>query len=93
MAAFVLQNLNVLAQVGADAGWIESLVWWAIVAAVVILVFIFLPIAVVKSLYKRCSSNEILVKWGMFTPKGSTSTTIHGGGTLRDRPLFSSMPT
>lgn len=66
---------------GQAGSWLESLIWYAVIAAAVIVVFIFLPIAIVKSLYKRCSSNEILVKWGMFTPKGSTATTIHGGGT------------
>ena len=75
----ILDSTGLIAQTG--NAWIESLIGWAIVFAAVIVIFVFVPIAVVKSLYKRCSSNEVLVKYGMFMSKGRSATTIHGGGT------------
>ena len=39
--------------------------------------------AMIKSFYRRCSSNEILVIYGAFAGKqGSTAKTIHGGGSF-----------
>lgn len=35
----------------------------------------------VKSFIKRCSSNQVLVKYGMFVGDGQTAKTIHGGAT------------
>ncbi|MEM9187207.1 MAG: SPFH domain-containing protein [Planctomycetota bacterium] len=35
----------------------------------------------IKSFIKRCSSNQVLVKYGMLVGGGKTSKTIHGGAT------------
>jgi flotillin len=80
MFTTLLPDFVALAQTDFGPPWLETLITWVIVAAVAVCVFIFMPIMFVKALYKKCSSNEILVKWGMFTPAGSSATTIHGGG-------------
>ncbi|QDV72835.1 flotillin family protein [Botrimarina mediterranea] len=54
---------------------------WAlgiILAGVAILVALF---AFIKATLKRCSSNQVLVKYGMFVGGGKTAKTIHGGAT------------
>ncbi|QDT67785.1 Inner membrane protein YqiK [Planctomycetes bacterium MalM25] len=47
-------------------------------AIVVLLGFLF---AFIKSTLKRCSSNQVLVKYGMLVGGGQTAKTIHGGAT------------
>lgn len=47
-------------------------------AAILLMGFAF-----VKSLYRRCSSNQVLVVYGAMTGKeGTTSKTVHGGGSF-----------
>jgi len=47
-------------------------------AAIMLMGFAF-----VKSLYRRCSSNQVLVVYGAMTGKeGTTSKTVHGGGSF-----------
>ncbi|MGI9455812.1 MAG: flotillin family protein [Aeoliella sp.] len=51
-----------------------------IVAALVILMMIW---GIIKSLYRRCSSNQVLVVYGAMTGReGTTSKTVHGGGSF-----------
>lgn len=48
------------------------------IAALMLMAFAF-----VKSLYKRCSSNQVLVVYGAGTGReGTTSKTVHGGGSF-----------
>lgn len=57
---------------------IEPLAWLVgIVVAVVLLLGALY--AAIKSLVKRCSSNQVLVKYGMFVGGGQSAKTIHGG--------------
>ena len=51
--------------------------WYAGLAILVVVGF-FSLIAFVKSSYKRCSSNQVLVIYGL-TSKGQAAKTIHGG--------------
>jgi len=54
-----------------------SNVWYAGLALMVVIAFLGL-IAFIKSSYKRCSSNQVLVIYGL-TSKGQAAKTIHGG--------------
>ncbi|MEM6328765.1 MAG: SPFH domain-containing protein [Planctomycetota bacterium] len=60
---------------------IERLMWPAVIIAAIAFFVIFV-IGVVKSLYKKCSSNQVLVKFGMFVGGGESAKTIHGGATI-----------
>lgn len=57
-----------------------------ILVALTILAFMMIVgigFAFVKSLYKRCSSNQVLVVYGAGTGRdGATSKTVHGGGSF-----------
>ncbi len=55
----------------------ETLVWLAILAGLVAMVF-FTTVILLKANYKRCSSNQVLVIFGK-TAKGQAAKTIHGG--------------
>ncbi|MEN1680922.1 MAG: SPFH domain-containing protein, partial [Planctomycetota bacterium] len=59
---------------------LDKLMWPAIIM-VAIAFFVVFAIGIVKSIYKKCSSNQILVKYGMFVGGGKTARTIHGGAT------------
>ncbi|MEM6656063.1 MAG: SPFH domain-containing protein, partial [Planctomycetota bacterium] len=59
---------------------IERILYPAMIVASAIFLVLF-AIGIIKSLYKRCSSNQVLVKYGMFVGGGKTAKTIHGGGT------------
>ena len=62
----------------AQSGALDSkYVWYAGLALLVVVGF-FSLIAFVKSSYKRCSSNQVLVIYGL-TSKGQAAKTIHGG--------------
>ncbi len=54
--------------------WLGSIFLAVIVISALLFGFI-------KSMVKRCSSNQILVKYGMFVGAGKTAKTIHGGAT------------
>lgn len=54
--------------------------WLAIAATLVILSF-FAMIVLLKSNYKRCSANQVLVIFGK-TSKGQAAKTIHGGASF-----------
>lgn len=77
----LLNQLNLthlLAQ--SDPNEIPFVIWLGsiLLAVVVILALLF---GFIKSMVKRCSSNQILVKYGMLVGKGQTAKTIHGGAT------------
>lgn len=59
---------------------IEPIVWLIGIAVASVLLLGALY-AAIKSLVKRCSSNQVLVKYGMFVGGGQTAKTIHGGAT------------
>lgn len=54
---------------------------WALITLVAIVVILGLLFGFIKSMVKRCSSNQVLVKYGMFVGAGQTAQTIHGGAT------------
>ncbi len=72
-------NLPLLAQTP-DPEEIPFLVWIGMIALSVIVLGVLL-FAFIKSMVKRCSSNQILVKYGMLVGGGQTAKTIHGGAT------------
>ncbi len=55
----------------------ETLMWLAILGALVAIVF-FTMVILLKANYKRCSSNQVLVIFGK-TAKGQAAKTVHGG--------------
>jgi flotillin len=61
----------------------DLLLQWAGSAAIigVVVVIIFIILGFVKSVYKRCS-NQVLVVFGAMTGKDRTAKTVHGGGTF-----------
>jgi flotillin len=63
----------------------ETLFWLAVLGIFVAFVF-FSTIILLKSNYKRCSSNQVLVIFGK-TTKGQAAKTIHGGAAFV-WPLF-----
>ncbi len=69
-----MNMLNLFAQLpnlGSPTAWYAGL-------ALLVVVGFFSLIAFVKSSYKRCSSNQVLVIFGL-TSKGQAAKTIHGG--------------
>lgn len=54
---------------------------WVIGIVVAVTVLLGALYATIKTLVKRCSSNQVLVKYGMFVGSGETAKTIHGGAT------------
>jgi len=69
--------MNTLYQLAQSGPLDSKYVWYAGLALLVVVGF-FSLIAFVKSSYKRCSSNQILVIFGL-TSKGQAAKTIHGG--------------
>src|SRR5437588_10973222 len=55
----------------------ETLFWLGVLGGLVALVF-FSMVILLKSNYKRCSSNQVLVIFGN-TTKGQAAKTVHGG--------------
>jgi flotillin len=55
----------------------EAAFWLALLAVFVAMVF-FSTIVLLKSNYKRCSSNQVLVIFGK-TSQGQAAKTVHGG--------------
>src|SRR5215204_3285567 len=55
----------------------DTLMWLAILAGMVAIVF-FTMVILLKANYKRCSSNQVLVIFGK-TSKGQAAKTVHGG--------------
>ena len=53
----------------------------AAISFVFLVVILGLLFGFIKSMVKRCSSNQVLVKYGMLVGKGKTAQTIHGGAT------------
>jgi flotillin len=64
---------------------LASTIWLAILAGLVAMVF-FSTIIVLKTNYKRCSSNQVLVIFGK-TSHGQAAKTVHGGAAFV-WPLF-----
>ncbi|TWT88436.1 Inner membrane protein YqiK [Pseudobythopirellula maris] len=58
----------------------HPLFWFVAICLAVLFGLSFL-FAFIKATIKRCSSNQVLVKYGMLVGKGETSKTIHGGAT------------
>ena len=56
-------------------------VWSVLMIAAAVLFLIVMPLLFIKSCMRRCSSNQVLVVYGM-TGKGRTAKTIHGGATF-----------
>ncbi|MEQ8848410.1 SPFH domain-containing protein [Botrimarina sp.] len=54
---------------------------WVAAGAIALVLLLGILYAFIKSLVKRCSSNQVLVKYGMFVGSGQTAKTIHGGAT------------
>ncbi|HYO24809.1 MAG TPA: flotillin family protein, partial [Lacipirellulaceae bacterium] len=63
----------------------ETLFWLAVLAAFVGMVF-FSTVVLLKTNYKRCSSNQVLVIFGK-TAHGQAAKTVHGGASFV-WPLF-----
>jgi len=57
---------------------VSDAVVWGSIAALVLFVLVGVPIFI-KSTLKRCSSNQVLVKFGWGVGGGQTAKTIHGG--------------
>ncbi|MEO1496097.1 MAG: SPFH domain-containing protein [Planctomycetota bacterium] len=67
---------SLLAQ--ADGGNLTTLMM--LVAGGVLLAFLFIGVPLfIKSTLKRCSSNQVLVKFGWGVGSGKTAKTVHGG--------------
>lgn len=64
----------------AEANEVPFVIWIGtiFIAVIVIAALLF---GFIKSMVKRCSSNQVLVKYGMLVGKGQTAKTIHGGAT------------
>ncbi|MEM9351481.1 MAG: SPFH domain-containing protein [Planctomycetota bacterium] len=62
-----------------------TMFWLAVLAGLIVISF-FSTIILLKSNYKRCSSNQVLVIFGK-TAKGSAAKTVHGGASFV-WPLF-----
>ncbi|QEG34383.1 flotillin family protein [Bythopirellula goksoeyrii] len=75
-----MTNLILLAQMAS-----ETMIWLAILAAAVAAIF-FMMIIMLKTNYKRCSSNQVLVIFGK-TKQGQAAKTVHGGASFV-WPLF-----
>ena len=58
----------------------NPILYWAFVIVGALFVFVLMPMAIIKSTIKRCSSNQVLVVFGGMTGgEGRTAKTIHGG--------------
>ncbi len=53
--------------------------FWIIGVPVLALIIVGTLIAIIKSMLKRCSSNQVLVKYGWGISGGESAKTIHGG--------------
>ncbi|TWT47652.1 flotillin family protein [Botrimarina hoheduenensis] len=74
-------SLNAAAPLlAAQTDGVPAVVWYL---GLLITVFLLMGLlfAFIKSMVKRCSSNQVLVKYGMFVGTGQTAKTIHGGAT------------
>ena len=69
-------NLPLLAQAPEEG--MPFIVWLGMIA-LAILAFSVLLFAFIKATLKRCSSNQVLVKYGWGVGGGKTAKTIHGG--------------
>jgi flotillin len=56
-------------------------VWSALMIGAAVLFLVVMPLMFIKSCMRRCSSNQVLVVYGL-TGKGRTAKTIHGGATF-----------
>jgi len=55
---------------------------WPLLLVVAVVVLLGMFIGFIKSTVRRCSSNQVLVKYGAFTGTGRAAKTIHGGTTI-----------
>jgi flotillin len=61
----------------------EDIPWygWLFGLVIAVIAILMLLAGIVKTFYKRCSSNQVLVVYGAGTGRdGATSKTVHGGG-------------